>query len=243
MGDPRLRPRHPSHPHPLKHSEKPDSTRATIHKPDSAAPPRCGRFSPGRLSGGSSQADPSSQLVGRRRALAGAGCPQESGAPGRVVGRRAQGSEQPVGCFAQAVALGQRVERRRIGGIDLPPASRQLNRQVRHGRHDAGCPFEVLAVRRPQLALPQNPRDVPVAADHRGGADRADAAQPGQPVRRVSPQDREVGVPSAWDPVAADDLRLVDDGDPTSPDTAHGREDPRRARTDPGHRWRSRPSR
>ena len=54
MGDPRLRPRHPRHPNPLKHSPKPDSTRATIHKPDSAAPSQRGRFSPGRLSGASS---------------------------------------------------------------------------------------------------------------------------------------------------------------------------------------------
>jgi len=51
-----------------------------------------------------------------------------------------------------------------------------------------------------------------VAADQRGSTERPNATQPGQPVRRISPQDREVGVPAARDLVAAGDLGLVDDG-------------------------------
>lgn len=73
----------------------------------------------------------------------------------------------------EAVALDERVERGAISGIGLTPAGRQLNRKVCHGRHDANGPFEILPIGRAQIALPQNPSDVPVAADHRGGADRA----------------------------------------------------------------------
>src|SRR5436305_12886174 len=75
-------------------------------------------------------------------------------------------------------------------------------------------------------------------------ADRADAPQPGQPVRRVPPQDGEVGVPPAWDLVPAGDLGLVDDGQTRLLRIQHtdARILDEREQV-PVARWRSRPSR
>ena len=72
------------------------------------------RRSPARVQSRATAADGHSP--GRRGA--------RSGAPGRYLGRRAQGSEQPVGWLAEAVALDEGVERGRVGGIGLTPAVR-----------------------------------------------------------------------------------------------------------------------
>jgi hypothetical protein len=108
------------------------------------------------------------------------------------------------------VACGERPEGGLVGRVGVSLAARERDGEIVDRPHDGDRGLEVLAIGWTQWAVAQHTRDVSVAADHRRRGHGADAVEPGKSVGGIAAQDREVGVSTAWDCVAAGDLGFVD---------------------------------
>ena len=121
-----------------------------------------------------------------------------------------EGPEEPVDRVLCFVACGERSQGGLVGRVGVSLAARERDGEIVDWARDGDRGPEVLAICWSQWAVAQHTIDVSVAADHRRRGHGADAFEPGKSVGGIAAQDREVGVSTAWDRVAARDLGFVD---------------------------------
>src|SRR5438067_7757907 len=121
-----------------------------------------------------------------------------------------EGSHEPVQVVGDPIPLADLLDDLRLRRIPGSAPLRHLDLQVAHGWHDLERLFEVRSVVAFEDARFEHLAYGSITLDQLGRCSVADARDPGQAVRRIAPEDCEVGVGAAWNAVAPRHLGLVD---------------------------------